>query len=230
MYPEEEQNIEEYEPIQDIPDDSPPPRANRLLEKTVVSLFAFALTWGLFQIPLSPVTAIKHFFTVSLTVDYTGRLADLGPVVPVGAKGTDVQSVLARLRVWEGPRRGELVWPADGTVIGMYGWRDNSDENRFSHGIHIQLEPDMPVKAAAGGTVRRIDPIAGGAYSVIIDHPGRWQSRYAPLRSLYVGAGNRLGAGQIIGQAPAAKTVVLYFELQVRGSSVDPLKYLPERT
>ena len=128
------------------------------------------------------------------------------------------------------PFRGDLPWPARGTVTGRFGRQSSS---RFGtaiarNGIELSVPEGQPVRAVHDGTVAFADTFSGYGNLVIVDHGSGAYSLYGYLNSIEVSRGGRVelqGTVGTSGRDPAGNPSV-YFELRVDGAPVDPLQWL----
>jgi murein DD-endopeptidase MepM/ murein hydrolase activator NlpD len=119
-----------------------------------------------------------------------------------------------------------LSWPARGSITSPYGKRRGG----YHTGLDIGASYGQPITAAASGTV--IEAQWGGGYGreIVIDHGGGLMTRYAHCSSLNVKKGQRVSRGAVIGYVGATGNATgphLHFEVIVKGSTVNPSKYLP---
>ncbi|MFF9285294.1 M23 family metallopeptidase [Streptomyces griseosporeus] len=92
-----------------------------------------------------------------------------------------------------------------------------------------------PVRAVGAGRVVRVS--CGGAFGieVVVQHPGGYYTQYAHLAAVTVDQGERVLAGQWVGQSGTSGNSTgphLHFEVRVTpemGSALDPLPWLAER-
>jgi septal ring factor EnvC (AmiA/AmiB activator) len=128
------------------------------------------------------------------------------------------------------PFRGDLPWPARGTVTSRFGRQPSS---RFGtaiarNGIELSVPEGQPVRAVHDGTVAFADTFSGYGNLVIVDHGNGAYSLYGYLNSIEVSRGGRVelqGTVGTSGRDPAGNPSV-YFELRVDGAPVDPLQWL----
>lgn len=121
---------------------------------------------------------------------------------------------------------GSMIWP----VGGNGGYISQYYGNNGHRGLDIAgCGYGTDIKAAAGGTV----VISGWYYSygkcVVINHGNGVYTLYGHNSSLYVSAGDYVNQGQVIAAAGSTGNstgVHLHFEVQVNGSTVNPLNYL----
>ena len=121
---------------------------------------------------------------------------------------------------------GEWVWqwPATGDVTREY------DSNGQFKGINIQSRPGAPVQAAASGEVVYAgDGLRGYGQLIIVKHNDTYLSAYAYNRVMAVHEGDRVTAGQRLGEVggDAANPGRFYFEIRKQGNPVDPTRLLP---
>jgi len=129
---------------------------------------------------------------------------------------------------------GTLPWPADGETIYQWGREVGPDGTRVRrHGIGIAVPEGTPVRAVASGTVQ--DARALGTYgpSIIIDHGGGFYTLYLYLSAFEVRPGDRVVAGQVIGQSGGRTSDEgPHIEFQIRGRggiALDPESWLRRR-
>lgn len=125
---------------------------------------------------------------------------------------------------------GELVRPVGGPITSAFGMRVHpiTGIRKLHDGADIGAACGTPVHAAAGGVVASRG--SAGAYGdrVVIDHGG-FSTAYAHLSSFDVSAGERVGAGEVIGrvgQTGYATGCHLHFMLIEGGHPVDPLPHV----
>ncbi|OON79310.1 peptidase M23 [Streptomyces tsukubensis] len=102
-------------------------------------------------------------------------------------------------------------------------------------GQDFAVDIGTPVRSMGPGRVEQVS--CGGAFGieVVVRHPGGYYSQYAHLSSAAVDQGERLRAGQWIGQSGTTGNSTgphLHFEVRLTpylGSGVDPLTWFAER-
>jgi murein DD-endopeptidase MepM/ murein hydrolase activator NlpD len=116
-----------------------------------------------------------------------------------------------------------LSWPADGPITSYFG---------PSHPLGIDIgQLSGPIRAASDGVVYFAggDPCCSYGRFVVIDGPDGLRTLYAHLDSLSVKTGDRVKAGQVIGQEGCTGHCDgphLHFEVIDHGLRQDPLAYL----
>jgi septal ring factor EnvC (AmiA/AmiB activator) len=123
------------------------------------------------------------------------------------------------------PFRGDLDWPAAGTVKSPFG------RGARPKGIEIATADGAPARAIHEGVVAYADAFAGFGNLVIVDHGGQTFSLYGDLLEIGVTKGARVERGQPVGSVGPLPTGTagLYFELRVDGQPVDPLQWLKKK-
>lgn len=109
-----------------------------------------------------------------------------------------------------------------------FGWRQDplTGEPTFHHGVDIAVAYGQDVKAAATGVVSFAGVQNGYGNTVVIDHEGGRQTRYAHLSQELVRAGDPVTEGQILGKSGNSGRSTgphLHFEMLVNGRPVDPV-------
>ena len=128
------------------------------------------------------------------------------------------------------PFRGDLPWPARGTVTRQFG--PERDE-RFGtavnrNGLEIRAPEGNPVVSIHEGHVAFAGPFAGYGNLVIVDHGQGSFSLYGYLDELSVAKGTTVERQRQVGTVGRTPTgqPALYFELRIDGRPVDPLQWL----
>lgn len=110
-----------------------------------------------------------------------------------------------------------------------FGWRQDpiTGGSSFHQGVDLKMAYGRDVKAAAAGTVVFAGTQGGYGQTVVINHEGGRQTRYAHLSAENVRAGDVVSEGQIIGKSGNSGRSTgphLHFELLVDGHPVDPAR------
>lgn len=113
-------------------------------------------------------------------------------------------------------------------VSSKFGWRLDplSGETRFHQGVDIAVAYGHDVKAAADGIVSFAGVQNGYGNTVVIDHDGGRQTRYAHLSQELVRAGDVVSEGQVLGKSGNSGRSTgphLHFEMLMNGRPVDPV-------
>ena len=152
-----------------------------------------------------------------------------------------LQKQYAKQNMYNGPTNGKFRWPTyNRTITSEFGWRIHPvyNEKRFHSGVDIASGYGAAIMAAGNGVVIfTAKPVQGqntggsgyGNYC-IIDDGGGYTTLYGHCRYVYVKTGQKVKAGQKIGEVGSTGTSTgshLHFEVRKSGSPVNPLRYLP---
>ncbi len=100
-------------------------------------------------------------------------------------------------------RNDDFVYPlSTPTPVGSpFGWRVHpiSGKKRLHAGMDFAAPEGAPVVAATGGRVVSAGWLGGYGKTIVIEHDGRLQTRYAHLSNITVQPGQELQAGTLIG-------------------------------
>lgn len=119
------------------------------------------------------------------------------------------------------------LWPTEGRVLRTFKAGDSS-----RNGIDIAGSEGQPVTAsAAGEVVYSGSGLIGYGELIIVKHSDRMLSAYAHNRRRLVSEGQRVAAGEAVGEMGRndRNQAILHFEIRVNGTPRDPLKFLPKR-
>ncbi|WP_240223057.1 peptidoglycan DD-metalloendopeptidase family protein [Rheinheimera hassiensis] len=151
------------------------------------------------------------------------------PVAPKNQTGY-VQNRTALEKKAQNPTlSGNVVqwqWPVKGKIISGF-----SHQQQGNKGVDIAGREGNRVNAAASGQVVYAgSALRGYGNLIIIKHNDDYLSAYAHNRKLLVTERQMVTAGQQIAEMGStdATDPRLHFEIRFRGTSVDPLKYLPK--
>lgn len=111
-----------------------------------------------------------------------------------------------------------------GAVVGAFGRRrDGSGLLVTRDGLELATRVGEPVRAAAAGEVRAVEDLPGLGRAVIVDCGGGWLTLTARLAAVTVRQGERVAAGDTVGEA-AGTTVQL--QVSESGQWLDPAPWL----
>ncbi|WP_374603758.1 M23 family metallopeptidase [Arenimonas sp.] len=119
-------------------------------------------------------------------------------------------------------------WPLQGRISGVYGsQRIYNGTPRSPHsGLDVAAPTGTPIRAPAAGVVTFADPglyLTGG--TVLLDHGHGVSSNFLHLSKLDVAVGDRVEAGQVIGQVGATGRATgphMHWGMNWFGVRVDP--------
>ena len=123
------------------------------------------------------------------------------------------------------------LWPVRGEITSRFGPRESpyGDGPEVHPGIDIKASYGVPVTAGGDGKVIFSGRDSGYGGLVVIDHGGEIDTYYGHLSAMYVREGQAIHRGQPIGAVGAtgrATGTHLHYEVRVRGTPVDPQRYL----
>jgi septal ring factor EnvC (AmiA/AmiB activator) len=130
--------------------------------------------------------------------------------------------------------KGQLPWPYNGSVVGLFGRQRHSQYNTdiFRRGIEIKAREGDDVKTVHQGVVVYADWFKGYGLVVVLDHGDHYYTLYAHLGKVNVKVGEAVTQGQVIGvvgETGLSDEQTLYFELRHHGTPLDPLTWLKKR-
>ncbi len=121
----------------------------------------------------------------------------------------------------------QWVWPVKGRIVAGFSAQQNGNK-----GLDIAGRDGARINAAADGQVVYAgNALRGYGNLIIIRHNDDYLSAYAHNKKILVSEKQMVKAGQeiaLMGSTDASDTR-LHFEIRFRGTSVDPLRYLPKQ-
>ena len=125
--------------------------------------------------------------------------------------------------------------PVRGAITSNYGKRDNprSGEEEFHSGIDIAMSPGTPVSATADGIVSFSGWNGGSGNLVVLEHGFGYSTFYAHNKINIVKVGQKVRRGDVIGYIGSTGNTTgphVHYEIWKDGSSVNPKKYIEERS
>lgn len=118
-------------------------------------------------------------------------------------------------------------WPVEGQITSKFGWR----HGRQHKGIDIWNAACSRalIYASRSGVVTRAGYTNGYGNLVVIDHGDGWVTYYAHLSRISVGKGQRIEAGDVVGNMGRTGNATgyhLHFEIRKNGVAINPLSIL----
>lgn len=121
---------------------------------------------------------------------------------------------------------GVFIWPANNHFLSGFDYNPNANHP----GIDIDGEEGDPVYAADGGVIVYAGWNNWGyGNMIVINHGNGWQTLYAHLSAYYVGCGQSVVQGGVIGAIGSTGNSTgshLHFEMMLNGTKVNPHNYL----
>lgn len=119
-----------------------------------------------------------------------------------------------------------LELPA-GRISSQFGWRNDplTGASRFHNGVDVAAAYGTDVSSAAAGRVVFAGVQGGYGQTVVLEHDGGVQTRYAHLSHIAVSAGDTLDRGSLVGRVGSSGRSTgahLHFEVLEGGRPVDP--------
>jgi murein DD-endopeptidase MepM/ murein hydrolase activator NlpD len=125
------------------------------------------------------------------------------------------------------------MWPILGPINSGFGQREDpilgNGEGEFHKGVDIGSPDGTPVHAPAGGRVVMAGLGSGYGREIEIDHGNGIVTVYGHLQGYNVVEGQDVVKGEVIGFVGHSGRVTgshLHYEVRIRGSAVNPHKYL----
>ncbi|WP_263377516.1 M23 family metallopeptidase [Granulicella paludicola] len=125
------------------------------------------------------------------------------------------------------------MWPIMGPINSGFGQREDpvlgNGEGEFHKGVDIGSPDGTPVHAPASGRVIKAGMGNGYGREIEIDHGNGIVTVYGHLQGFNVIEGQNVAKGEVIGYVGHSGRVTgshLHYEVQVRGTAVNPHKYL----
>jgi murein DD-endopeptidase MepM/ murein hydrolase activator NlpD len=123
------------------------------------------------------------------------------------------------------------IWPTEGRITSSFGERVDpfNGEGAFHRGIDISTSYGHEIVAPADGVITYADFMSGYGRMVVIDHGRGVQTRYGHMSAFAVTDGQRVTRGEVIGYVGVSGRSTgphLHYEVWVRGTPVNPHKYL----
>lgn len=114
--------------------------------------------------------------------------------------------------------------PRKGWVVSAY-----FGDGRNHRAVDLACDAGTSIYAVKAGTVIQSGWDGNYGYSIVIDHGNGVQTRYSHESELYVKAGDKVSAGEVIGavgRTGNASGNHLHFEVIINGNRVDPAPYI----
>jgi septal ring factor EnvC (AmiA/AmiB activator) len=128
-------------------------------------------------------------------------------------------------------RRGKLVRPVPGLIVGWYGEAKvkGTKATAVSRGVEISALPRWKVRAPADARVRFVGRVPTYGNVVVLDHDEGYLSVVGYLGPVLVKEGAEVKGGRPIAALPpprGRRDLKVYYELRRSGESIDPTPWL----
>ena len=124
-----------------------------------------------------------------------------------------------------------FIWPADGWLSGMYGYRPDpfTGQRDFHPGIDISTRRGQPVYSTATGRISTASHNGSYGNLVEIDHGFGLTTRYGHLSAFAVSKDDTVRRGEVIGYAGATGRATGYhvhYEIWMDDRTINPMRLL----
>lgn len=122
--------------------------------------------------------------------------------------------------------------PYQGEITSSFFYRSNPFTHRgreFHSGIDIRGITGEPAKTTADGVVRYAGYKGSYGYVVMVEHEGKFETRYAHLSKLKVKKGDKVNVGDtigLIGSTGRSTGPHLHYEILHKGKKIDPQTFI----
>lgn len=121
----------------------------------------------------------------------------------------------------------KIKLPIAGSITGKFGGARSAEGGTWK-GIFISTRTQQSVHAVADGTIVYAGRLSGFGQLSIIDHGERYLTIYAGLSSVSLSKGQKIKAGDVLGQSGTLDSgeTGLYFEIRHGYQPIDPLNWI----
>ena len=203
----------------------------RIFSKTVWAVMIFLALLTLRELPDPLGQKVKNDLRYLLTTEWNYEPV-VQKVVQLGLRLANVDSSEMTVRVFAPQKNSEgLPLPVSGKLVKNFGWiNDDLDGmERYHAGIDIVTAEKALVQAVLEGIVKKTGGDAHLGEYVLLEHENEVVTLYAQLQNISVKEGDKVKAGQVIGEAGTVGDIKgngLHFEIRENKILVDPLKKL----
>ena len=203
----------------------------RIFTKTVWAVILLFALLTLRELPDPMGQKVKNDLRYLLTTEWDYEPV-VQKVVQLGLRLANVDNSEMTVRVFAPQKSSEgLPLPVSGTLVKNFGWiNDDLDGmDRYHAGIDIATDEKALVQAVLDGIVKKIGKDLYLGEYVLLEHRNEVSTLYAQLQNIAVKEGDKVKAGQVIGEAGTVgdvKGTGLHFEIRENKKLVDPLKKL----
>lgn len=125
------------------------------------------------------------------------------------------------------------IWPVKGVITSTFGGRTDPvyGGSAYHEGLDIANDYGTPIVATAAGTVTFVGATSGGYGNLVeIDHGNGFVTRYGHTSVILVHEGTVVKQGDTIalmGSTGKSTGSHLHYEVNINGTAVDPMLFLP---
>ncbi|HSB68959.1 MAG TPA: peptidoglycan DD-metalloendopeptidase family protein [Candidatus Methylomirabilis sp.] len=172
----------------------------------------------------------------------TGRLVDWvnRDLESLGQEITSRERSFRELKKYLEEKRSVLastptIWPIKGLVTAGYGYRRSpfTGQREMHEGLDIAAPLGTPILATADGIVSFVGPLAGFGNVVFLNHGHGFTTFYAHVSTSPVKEGQQVRRGEVVARVGMSGRTTgphVHYEVQVNGSTVNPMKYVVDPT
>ena len=123
------------------------------------------------------------------------------------------------------------IWPIKGWVTSNFGYRISpfTDKKEFHYGLDISARKGSPIIAPADGVVSYVGNNHNSGRFITINHGYGVKTSYLHLNKSLVKKGQAVKRGDVIAQVGNTGRTTgphVHYEVQLKGVSVNPLRYI----
>jgi len=156
-----------------------------------------------------------------------------GSVQEINVSKNSAEAIVHKVKTFRNfnSSRGQMPWPVKGKVISRFGLEKNRITGTLTDnpGIDIKAKTGQEVISVLKGVCTRITYLRGFGTTVLIDHGEGYYTVYAHLDEVWVGEGENIEAGRVLGTVGSSGGVGsprLHFQVWHKRQKQDPLKWL----
>lgn len=127
------------------------------------------------------------------------------------------------------------IWPVKGLVTAGYGYRRSpfTGQREMHEGLDIAAPLGTPILATADGIVSFVGPLSAFGNVVFLNHGHGFTTFYAHVSTSRVKEGQQVRRGDVIARVGVSGRTTgphVHYEVQVNGTTMNPMKYLVDPT
>ncbi len=127
--------------------------------------------------------------------------------------------------------KGELPWPAPGTIVGSFGKHEHPVLKTITEntGVDIKVREGTPVQSIMDGLVTTVTWLRGYGNTIIIHHGEDYYTVYTRVSNVLVSENEYVTSGQVIAKVSYEgldEGNILHFEIWDQQTKLNPEKWL----